>query len=60
MNYEETQLITGSLDKTIIIWKLDFKENNLIYQYTLSKHQNKLLSLSMNDSETCLVSCSED
>ncbi|CAD8212031.1 unnamed protein product [Paramecium pentaurelia] len=60
MNHEENQLITGSLDKTIIIWKLDFKQNNLVYQYTLQKHQNKLLSLSINDSETCFVSCSED
>ncbi|CAD8126421.1 unnamed protein product [Paramecium sonneborni] len=60
MNRQENQLISGSLDKTIIIWKLDFSQNCLIYQYTLSKHQNKLLSLSMNESETCLVSCSED
>ncbi|CAD8211438.1 unnamed protein product [Paramecium octaurelia] len=60
MNHDETQLITGSLGKTIIIWKLDFKENNLVYEYSLFENQNKLLSLSMNDSETCMVSCNED
>ncbi|CAK67181.1 unnamed protein product (macronuclear) [Paramecium tetraurelia] len=60
VNHDETQLITGSLDKSIVIWKLDFKENNLVYEYSLFKHQHKLLSLSMNDSETCMISCSED
>ncbi|CAD8179317.1 unnamed protein product [Paramecium pentaurelia] len=57
VNQNEDQVFSGSQDKTIIVWKLDFDKNELIYQYSLEKHDYDIYGLSLNQSERQLVSC---
>ncbi|CAD8196431.1 unnamed protein product [Paramecium octaurelia] len=52
-------LFSGSSDYTIKVWKVDFDKNELQYLYSLDKHVNYVISLSLNKSENQLVSCAQ-
>ncbi|CAD8100364.1 unnamed protein product [Paramecium sonneborni] len=54
---KENTLFSGSVDKSIKIWKVDFNNNNLKFSYSLMKHTLDVFGLSLNESETFLVSC---
>ncbi|CAD8129549.1 unnamed protein product [Paramecium sonneborni] len=60
LNSNEDLLFSGSDDKSIKVWKVDFNQNILTYMYSLDKHNNVITSLSLNQSETQLVSCARD
>ncbi|CAD8178180.1 unnamed protein product [Paramecium pentaurelia] len=59
LNSNEDLLFSGSFDKSIKVWKVDFNKNILTYMYSLDKHENKVNALSLNQSETQLVSCAD-
>ncbi|CAD8178231.1 unnamed protein product [Paramecium octaurelia] len=59
LNSNEDLLFSGSRDKSIKVWKVDFIQNKLTYQYSLDKHDHYVISLSLNQSETQLVSCAK-
>ncbi|CAD8101267.1 unnamed protein product [Paramecium primaurelia] len=50
-------LFSGGDDESIKVWKVDFKQNKLTYMYSLDKHDSYVMALSLNQSETQLVSC---
>ncbi|CAD8140681.1 unnamed protein product [Paramecium octaurelia] len=58
LNSKEDQLFSGGNDHQIIVWKVNLKMNELILVYELSKHKDSVLSMSLNQSENILVSCS--
>ncbi|CAD8210751.1 unnamed protein product [Paramecium octaurelia] len=60
LNSNEDLVFSGSEDKSIKVWKVDFHQNKLIYYYTLDKHNNYVISLSLSQSENLLVSCAQD
>ncbi|CAD8129313.1 unnamed protein product [Paramecium sonneborni] len=60
LNSNEDLLFSGSFDKSIKVWKVDFKQNILTYMYSLDKHNHYVTALSLNQSETQLVSCATD
>ncbi|CAD8130572.1 unnamed protein product [Paramecium sonneborni] len=60
LNSNEDLLFSGSDDKSIKVWKVDFNQNILTYMYSLDKHNNIIIALSLNESETQLVSCAKD
>ncbi|CAD8200161.1 unnamed protein product [Paramecium pentaurelia] len=60
LNSNENILFSGSKDKSIKAWKVDFNKNILTYMYSLDKHDNKVMALSLNQSETQLVSCGQN
>ncbi|CAD8212636.1 unnamed protein product [Paramecium pentaurelia] len=60
LNSNEDLLFSGSNDKSIKLWKVDFNQNILTYMYSLDKHDNSVIALSLNQSETQLVSCAKD
>ncbi|CAD8105165.1 unnamed protein product [Paramecium sonneborni] len=57
---KEKTLFSGSCDKSIKIWIVDFANNNLQYCYSLEKHTHIVYGLTLNESETFLVSCGDD
>ncbi|CAD8215389.1 unnamed protein product [Paramecium octaurelia] len=59
LNQNEDLLFSGSNDKSIKVWKVDFNQNQLIFLYSLDKHNNQVTSLSLNQSEDKLVSCAK-
>ncbi|CAD8115255.1 unnamed protein product [Paramecium sonneborni] len=59
LNQNEDQLFSGGQDNSIKVWQLDFSNDKLIYQYSLDKHKCFVLSLSLNQSESLLVSCGD-
>ncbi|CAD8095952.1 unnamed protein product [Paramecium primaurelia] len=60
LNSNENILFSGSKDKSIKAWKVDINKNILTYMYSLNKHDNKVMALSLNQSETQLVSCGQN
>ncbi|CAD8215482.1 unnamed protein product [Paramecium octaurelia] len=56
----EDLLFSGSYDKSIKVWKVDFNQNQLIFLYSLDKHNDEVMSLSLNQSEDKLVSCADN
>ncbi|CAD8119217.1 unnamed protein product [Paramecium primaurelia] len=60
LNSNEDLLFSGSKDKSIKVWKVDFNKNILTYMYSLDKHDNKVMALSLNQSETQLISCAQN
>ncbi|CAK79589.1 unnamed protein product (macronuclear) [Paramecium tetraurelia] len=60
LNSNEDLLFSGSDDKSIKVWKVDLNQNKLTFLYSLDKHNNDILSLSLNQSENQLVSCAQD
>ncbi|CAD8116410.1 unnamed protein product [Paramecium primaurelia] len=59
LNSNEDLLFSGSDDESIKVWKVDFNKNILKYIYSLNKHEGYVLALSLNYSETQLVSCAK-
>ncbi|CAK61766.1 unnamed protein product (macronuclear) [Paramecium tetraurelia] len=59
MNSNEDLLFSGGSDYSIKVWKVDFDKNELQYLYSLDKHKNYVISLSLNKSENSLVSCAQ-
>ncbi|CAK77050.1 unnamed protein product (macronuclear) [Paramecium tetraurelia] len=59
LNSKEDQLFSGGNDHQIIVWKVNLEMNELIQLYQLGKHKCSVLSMSLNQSETLLVSCSK-
>ncbi|CAD8132529.1 unnamed protein product [Paramecium octaurelia] len=57
LSSNEDLLFSGSDDKSIKVWKVDFNQNKLTFLYSLDKHNNRIMSLSLNQSENQLVSC---
>ncbi|CAD8215440.1 unnamed protein product [Paramecium octaurelia] len=57
LNSNEDLLFSGSSDQSIKVWKVDFNQNKLAFLYSLDKHSNIVVSLSLNQSEKQLVSC---
>ncbi|CAD8127922.1 unnamed protein product [Paramecium sonneborni] len=57
LNKDEDLLFSGGSDKSINVWHSNFKNNQLIYLYSLNEHSRTVLSLSLNQSETLLASC---
>ncbi|CAD8205818.1 unnamed protein product [Paramecium pentaurelia] len=57
LNSNEDILFSGSDDESIKVWNVDFKQNKLTYMYSLDKHDSYVMALSLNQSETQLVSC---
>ncbi|CAD8081465.1 unnamed protein product [Paramecium primaurelia] len=57
LNSNEDLLFSGSDDKLIKVWKVDFDQNILTYIYSLYQHYKEVFALSLNQSETLLVSC---
>ncbi|CAD8105958.1 unnamed protein product [Paramecium primaurelia] len=60
LNQKEDLLFSGSRDSTINVWKVDLLQNQLNYLYTLNKHTKDVDALSLNQSESTLVSCGLD
>ncbi|CAK89303.1 unnamed protein product (macronuclear) [Paramecium tetraurelia] len=58
INKNETQLFSGG--KQIQVYHLNFETYSVKYEYSLIEHKEKVLSLSLNDSETYLISYSAD
>ncbi|CAD8157749.1 unnamed protein product [Paramecium pentaurelia] len=56
----EKVLISGSEYYSINVWDIDFELNRLNLSYSLIKHTQSVCSLSLNESETFLVSCGND
>ncbi|CAD8198429.1 unnamed protein product [Paramecium octaurelia] len=56
LNLNEDLLFSGSFDKSIKVWKVEFNKSKLTFLYSLDKHNNSVLSLSLNQSENQLVS----
>ncbi|CAD8131346.1 unnamed protein product [Paramecium sonneborni] len=42
LNKQEDQLISGGFDHEIIVWKVDFMENNLTFLNSLNKNSNRI------------------
>ncbi|CAD8177318.1 unnamed protein product [Paramecium octaurelia] len=59
LDSNEDLLFSGSLDKSIKVWKVDLNKNKLVFIYSLDKHHNQVISLSLNQQEDQLVSCAE-
>ncbi|CAD8215030.1 unnamed protein product [Paramecium octaurelia] len=57
LNKQENQLISGGYDHKIVVWKVDFIQNDLTFLYSLDQHSNCVFSLSFNQSETVFGSC---
>ncbi|CAD8104101.1 unnamed protein product [Paramecium primaurelia] len=60
LTQNEDQLISGSQDFLINIWRIDFINNQLTFLYSLQKHTDQVISLSLNESERLLVTCGLD
>ncbi|CAD8173462.1 unnamed protein product [Paramecium octaurelia] len=60
LSNDENTLFSGSNDSTIKVWSVDFTNNGIQYCYSLLKHTNTVYALSLNTSETFLVSCGQD
>ncbi|CAD8213117.1 unnamed protein product [Paramecium pentaurelia] len=59
MNKNEDLLFSGSSNYSIKVWKLDFNQNELTYLYSLNKHNDYVISISLNQLENQLVSCEQ-
>ncbi|CAK66911.1 unnamed protein product (macronuclear) [Paramecium tetraurelia] len=60
LSKDDTQLISSSQDKSIKIWNFDISKNELKLQQTLNQSKYCLNSISLNFSETILVSCGDN
>ncbi|CAK94338.1 unnamed protein product (macronuclear) [Paramecium tetraurelia] len=60
LSQNEDFLFSGSYDRTIRIWKLDFGLKSLQQVQCLEKHTNLVFGLSINSSQSQLVSCGQD
>ncbi|CAD8082027.1 unnamed protein product [Paramecium primaurelia] len=60
LSQDEDFLFSGSHDRTIRIWKLDFTQNLLQQVQCLEYHTNQIFSMSINNSQSQLVSCGQD
>ncbi|CAD8131172.1 unnamed protein product [Paramecium sonneborni] len=60
LNKTENELISCSDDSTINFYSLQFQKSDLLFKYSLKKHEQKVTSICLNQSETTLISCSED
>ncbi|CAD8207229.1 unnamed protein product [Paramecium pentaurelia] len=60
INKKQDQLISSSDDQTIIVHQLSFKQKSLLLKQSLTKHQDNVTSICLNQSETTLLSCSKD
>ncbi|CAD8123907.1 unnamed protein product [Paramecium sonneborni] len=60
LSNQEDQLISSSQDHYINIWKIDFIQNSLQFQYSLKRHEKVIFSLIINKQDTELISTSLD
>ncbi|CAD8182628.1 unnamed protein product [Paramecium pentaurelia] len=59
LNQNEDLQFSGSDDNLIRLWKVYFDKKILTYNYLLDKHNNEVMALSLNQSESLLVSCAD-
>ncbi|CAD8055035.1 unnamed protein product [Paramecium sonneborni] len=59
-NCSENQLFTGSSDKTIKIWNLNFNKNDLEFMSSLESHQVIVTGIHLNQADKILISCDND
>ncbi|CAK79196.1 unnamed protein product (macronuclear) [Paramecium tetraurelia] len=58
LNQNEDYIISGSEDKSIIIWKIN--GTSIIFDEQLKKHTNTIVSINYNQTETEIASISKD
>ncbi|CAD8145661.1 unnamed protein product [Paramecium pentaurelia] len=56
----ERQLLSSHDDGSIRVWSVRYLENLIIFEYSLQMHNSFVYQISLNESQTQLVSCSED
>ncbi|CAD8128508.1 unnamed protein product [Paramecium sonneborni] len=59
LNKNEDQLFCGNEDKSIKVWQVDFEKKQLNFLYSLEKHEKSVEAISLNQSESKLVSCAD-
>ncbi|CAD8129540.1 unnamed protein product [Paramecium sonneborni] len=60
LNQNEDELISGSGDFTIKIWKVECKSYKIQFLYSLNKHEGYVDKVNLNSKETQMVSCGWD
>ncbi|CAD8085188.1 unnamed protein product [Paramecium primaurelia] len=60
INKQENELISSADDSIIRVHSLNLSKSQLQFKQSLKKHQKNVTSICLNQSETTLLSCSED